>query len=143
MERVHWVSLKRQKQKHQIGLFEASTLSPSVGEASPQTTQQAPKLNIEELRDEEIVSMDNNDKQAEDISNAILRSAGSPKIEPNPERFQSPQKTVSRNKIPLGLELENKLMTQRKAFSEETAHMISDLISYGNSHESLQDFSPR
>ncbi len=62
MERVHRVSLKR----HQ--------------KVTGGTT--------DELRQDEIASMEGNDRQAEDISNTLLRSAGSPLVEPNPERFQ-------------------------------------------------------
>ncbi|VEL06748.1 unnamed protein product [Protopolystoma xenopodis] len=44
-------------------------------------------LGVEELREDELISMDCNDRQAEDISNSLLQSAGNPIVEPNPERL--------------------------------------------------------
>uniref|UniRef100_A0A5K3FN19 C2H2-type domain-containing protein n=1 Tax=Mesocestoides corti TaxID=53468 RepID=A0A5K3FN19_MESCO len=66
MERVHRVSLKRQKRD-------------PYGSACCSAAE-------EFLREEEIASMQGNDRQADDISNTLLRSAGSPLVEPNPER---------------------------------------------------------
>ncbi|CDS36940.1 ras responsive element binding protein 1 [Echinococcus multilocularis] len=81
MERVHRVSLKRQRT---TGL--ASSTIPTVGPESGAAV--AVETGAEEyLRDEEIASMRGNDRQAEDISNSLLRSAGSPVVEPNPERL--------------------------------------------------------
>lgn len=68
MERVHRVSLKRQR----------------LGDANSSNVNM---MAAEELREEEIASMEGNDRQAEDISNTLLRTAGSPLVEPNPERF--------------------------------------------------------
>lgn len=81
MERVHRVSLKRQR----TAGTSSSTL-PTAGAESG--TVVAVEAGAEEyLRDEEIASMRGNDRQAEDISNSLLRSAGSPLVEPNPERL--------------------------------------------------------
>uniref|UniRef100_A0A158RAJ0 Ras-responsive element-binding protein 1 n=1 Tax=Taenia asiatica TaxID=60517 RepID=A0A158RAJ0_TAEAS len=81
MERVHRVSLKRQRTS-----CIPSSAVPAAGPASRAVV--AVETGAEEyLRDEEIASMRGNDRQAEDISNSLLRSAGSPLVEPNPERL--------------------------------------------------------
>ncbi|KAL5103796.1 U2 small nuclear ribonucleoprotein auxiliary factor 35 kDa subunit-related protein 2 [Taenia crassiceps] len=81
MERVHRVSLKRQR-----ATGTSSSALPTVGSESGAAVVE--NTGAEEyLRDEEIASMRGNDRQAEDISNSLLRSAGSPLVEPNPERL--------------------------------------------------------
>ncbi|CAH8487245.1 unnamed protein product [Schistosoma rodhaini] len=101
MERVHRVSLKRQRQRfHQSNM---SIQSPSSGDNRSELSGHNSNLNsisrtnigdndqeldnIEELREDEIISMNSNEKQAEDISNSLLIRAGDPVVEPNPERL--------------------------------------------------------
>ncbi|KAH8849684.1 Ras-responsive element-binding protein 1 [Schistosoma japonicum] len=101
MERVHRVSLKRQRQRfHQSSV---SIQSPSSGDNRSELSGHNSNLysvsrtnigdndqeldNIEELREDEILSMNSNEKQAEDISNSLLIRAGDPVVEPNPERL--------------------------------------------------------
>lgn len=78
MERVHHVSLKRQRTCASV----FSTASTQNMKSVSMDTHEG-----EFLRDDEIASMRGNDRQAEDISNSLLRSAGSPVVEPNPERL--------------------------------------------------------
>ncbi|CAH8824993.1 unnamed protein product [Trichobilharzia szidati] len=114
MERVHRVSLKRQRQR--FNRTSMSIQSPSSGDnrselsghhsnmnsvgrtttATTTTTTTTATLGdnndqeidgIEELREDEILSMNSNEKQAEDISNSLLIRAGDPVVEPNPERL--------------------------------------------------------
>ncbi|VDD78886.1 unnamed protein product, partial [Mesocestoides corti] len=66
MERVHRVSLKRQKRDPYGG---ACCLAAE-----------------EFLREKEIASMQGNDRQTDNISNTLLRSAGCPLVETNSER---------------------------------------------------------
>ncbi|CAH8471978.1 unnamed protein product [Heterobilharzia americana] len=102
MERVHRVSLKRQRQR--FNQSNMSIQSPSSGDNRSELSGHHSNLNsvsrtttgdnneqqldgIEELREDEILSMNSNEKQAEDISNSLLIRAGDPVVEPNPERL--------------------------------------------------------
>ncbi|CAL8096370.1 unnamed protein product [Calicophoron daubneyi] len=107
MERVHQVSLKRQRQRIQTIQQSFSTdrdsqKSKGVSTHSTCTKKsviQDPALSgldlrvadkfgrLEELGEDEILSMSSNEKQAEDISNTLLIRAGNPIVEPNPERL--------------------------------------------------------
>nr|CAH8822606.1 unnamed protein product [Trichobilharzia regenti] len=116
MERVHRVSLKRQRQRfNQTSSMSIQSPSSgdnrselsghysnknSVGRATTATTTTTTTATlgdnnnndqeidgIEELREDEILSMNSNEKQAEDISNSLLIRAGDPVVEPNPERL--------------------------------------------------------
>ncbi|TGZ64446.1 hypothetical protein CRM22_006371 [Opisthorchis felineus] len=97
MERVHQVSLKRQRQRIQSHLAGASSehrsdsslfCSDSIcGSLNQDRADGSRSSGMEELREDEILSMNSNEKQAEDISNTLLIRAGDPKVEPNPERL--------------------------------------------------------
>ncbi|KAG5453668.1 hypothetical protein CSKR_201800 [Clonorchis sinensis] len=97
MERVHQVSLKRQRQRIQSHLAGTSSehrsdsslfCSDSIcGSLNQDRADGSRSSGMEELREDEILSMNSNEKQAEDISNTLLIRAGDPKVEPNPERL--------------------------------------------------------
>ncbi|KAF8566525.1 hypothetical protein P879_05864 [Paragonimus westermani] len=103
MERVHQVSLKRQRQRIQCqmtGVFGTGLLNgeqrsdgtaprPSGNPSEPGLSDSTRSDGLEELREDEILSMCSNEKQAEDISNTLLIRAGDPVVEPNPERLYS------------------------------------------------------
>ncbi|KAA3681167.1 uncharacterized protein DEA37_0002792 [Paragonimus westermani] len=103
MERVHQVSLKRQRQRIQCqmtGAFGTGLLNgeqrsdgtaprPGGNPSEPGLSDSTRSDGLEELREDEILSMCSNEKQAEDISNTLLIRAGDPVVEPNPERLYS------------------------------------------------------
>nr|CDS29926.1 ras responsive element binding protein 1 [Hymenolepis microstoma] len=84
MERVHHVSLKRCHKR----------LSP-VEICSATDNMESEMGETEYLREEEIASMRGNDRAAEDISNRLLKSAGSPLVEPNPQRLANQHRVDS------------------------------------------------
>ncbi|VDP71731.1 unnamed protein product [Echinostoma caproni] len=95
MERVHQVSLKRQRQRVQCAQGPDGQRIDSIGDTrsfnsacASETASNLPE-GSEELREDEIISMSSNEKQAEDISNTLLTRAGDPVVEPNPERLYS------------------------------------------------------
>ncbi|KAL3309877.1 hypothetical protein Ciccas_011565 [Cichlidogyrus casuarinus] len=96
MERVHHVNLKRQKSKNvDLQVSSDSIKSMGVSSSSLEGSQVSGELTSEEL-----LSMTCNDRQAEDISNQLLQTAGSPKVEPNPGRLsfinRAPKATCDR-----------------------------------------------
>ncbi|TPP66010.1 Ras-responsive element-binding protein 1 [Fasciola gigantica] len=93
MERVHQVSLKRQRQRGHCAYgpegqrVDSGGDIPSMnGSCTSDVGSNFPE-GTEELREDEIISMSSNEKQAEDISNSLLTRAGDPVVEPNPERL--------------------------------------------------------
>ncbi|KAF7262147.1 hypothetical protein EG68_00506 [Paragonimus skrjabini miyazakii] len=103
MERVHQVSLKRQRQRIQCqmtGVFgtgllnseqrsDGTVLRSGGNPSEPGLSDSTRSDGLEELREDEILSMCSNERQAEDISNTLLIRAGDPVVEPNPERLYS------------------------------------------------------
>lgn len=93
MERVHQVSLKRQRQRVQSASGPEGQRLDASGDTRSTNGTYAPDTGsnlaeaTEELREDEIISMSSNEKQAEDISNSLLTRAGDPVVEPNPERL--------------------------------------------------------
>ncbi|KAM7538648.1 hypothetical protein Aperf_G00000058509 [Anoplocephala perfoliata] len=100
MERVHRVSLKRCHQRSSPGSF----LSAESFTAA--TDLEAGAEGTEYLREEEIASMRGNDLAAEDISNRLLKSAGSPLIEPNPQRLANQHRVDAKTASPQSLTFE-------------------------------------
>lgn len=89
MERVHNVSLKRSNQR-----------SNTAGANSFARGIKAELGSAEYLREDEINSMRGNDRAAEDISDSLLKSAGSPIIEPNPHRLSNQNRAESSRILP-------------------------------------------
>ncbi|KAM3188375.1 hypothetical protein ACTXT7_000349 [Hymenolepis weldensis] len=95
MERVHRVSLKRCHQRSSPS--EMCPIGINMGSETGET---------EYLREEEIASMRGNDRAAEDISNRLLKSAGSPLVEPNPQRLANQHRVDSRSISPQPMKID-------------------------------------